>query len=252
MPFRDSIIAISPPFLREEGGTAEAIQYATGTMLDGIAEWMGHAVKSGMPGIGTNDALYLVGKDMGIDRGPTETDDHYIERLRNAIASHRVQGSPVELLKQLSAWFYPSTDTPLRLVTNNSVWHEINLTTLVVTKTVATANWQWDAYVASRYWCGWVIIDSSVGPWTADIWDLVGLWGDGGTWGSDATVAQVKQIQSWVEKWKPAHTACVNIIVTFDAGLFNVADTSPPNPDEDGYSSLWQAAQNAMFWDGVS
>src|SRR3954470_7114227 len=136
MPFRDSMLAISPPSHTEEGGTAEAIQYSIGTVLDGVGDWMIQSVLASMPGMGTNDALYLIGKDMQIDRGPNETDDHYIDRLQGAIDSHRVRGSGPELLRQLAAWFSPSILTPIRLVSNNAVWHEINLTSLVVTKTV--------------------------------------------------------------------------------------------------------------------
>ncbi len=251
MPFRDSILAVSPPSHTEEGGTAEAIQYSVGTVLDGIGEWMIESVKASMPGIGTTDALYLIGKDMQIDRGPTETDDHYIEELQGAVDSHRVRGSPVKLLRRLATWFSPSVATPIRLVSNNAVWHEINLTTLAVTKTVVGTNWTWDGYSAIRWWRGWVIIDASGGPWVQDLWGDPGDWGDGGTWGSDATIGQVTQIRQWVDKWKPANIHAVNIIVTFDASLYQVADVSPPNPDGLSDTAAWQATQSAMFWDGV-
>lgn len=251
MPFRDSILAISPPHLLEEGGTGEAIQYSVGTVLDGIGDWMIQGVFASMPGIGTNDALYLIGKDMNIDRGPTETDAHYIDRLQGAVDSHRVRGSGPELLRQLAAWFSPSVLTPIRLVANNAIWHEINLTTLVVTKTIVGTNWVWDAFATERWWRGWVILDSSASPWTRDLWGDPGNWGDGGTWGSNASVDQVKQIQAWVSKWKPAHIAAVNIIIAFDAGLYQVADTSPPNPNGTSNTPAWRVTQDAIFWDGV-
>lgn len=251
MPFRDSILEISPPFLTEEGGVSEALQYTTGVLLDGVGDWIIEGVKASMPGVGTNDALYLIGKDVGIDRGPTETDAHYIERLRGAVDSHRVQGSAPELLRQLAAWFSPSTATPIRLVSNNAVWHSINPTTLAVTKTIVGTNWTWDAYTSERWFRGWVILDSSASPWVPKTWGGGWTWGDGGTWGSDATVSEVKQIQAWVEKWKPGHIACINIIVTFDASLFEVSDTSPPNPNGTADTVAWQATQNALFWDGA-
>jgi hypothetical protein len=252
MPFRDSMLAVLPPSHTEEGGTAEAICYSIGTVLDGVRDWCVQGVLASMPGVGTNDALYLIGKDMQIDRGPTETDDHYILRLQSAIDQHRVRGSPVELLRTLAAWFSPSVATPLRLVSNNGVWHEINLTTQVVTKTVVSpTNWVWDSFQAVRWWRGWVIIDSSASPWTRDVWGDPGTWGDGGTWGSNASIDQVHQIQRWVEKWKPAHIHAVNIIVAFDAALYTVAATSPPNPDGTSDTPAWRVTQNAIFWDGV-
>jgi hypothetical protein len=251
MPFRESIFEISPPWLAEEGGIAEAIQYAEGITIDAIGDWMIESVKASMPGEGTPDALYLIGRDMQIDRGPNETDDHYIDRLRRAVDSHRVKGSGPELLKQLLAWFSPSVATPLRLVSNAAVWHEIDLVTEVVTKTVVGTNWTWDSYTPTRWWRGWVIIDSSVGPWTVDIWDLVGLWGDGGTWGSDATVDEIAQLRRIIDRWKPAHITCMNIIVTFTATNFEVADASPPNPSGTSDTPAWRLGYNAIFWTGI-
>jgi len=249
MPFRDSILEISPPFLVEPGGTAEGIQYAEGLMLDVLAQWAIEGVKASMPGIGTPTALYLIGRDMQIDRGPNETDDHYAERLQRAVDSHRVRGSAPELLKQLLAHFSPSTATPIRLVSNAAVWHEINLTTEVVTKTVVGTNWTWDGIVATEAGRlrGWVIIDSSAGPWTIDLWGDPGDWGDGGTWGSDMGVAEFAPIARIIDKWKPAHITCTSVIVTFDATLLERTDASPPNPDGDSDTSAWRAPLEAMF-----
>lgn len=251
MAFRDSILAISPPWLL--GRVGEGIQYAEGIVIDGLMQWAIEGVKASMPGVGTPDALYLIGRDMLIDRGPHEVDDHYAERLQGAVDSHRVKGSGPELLRQLAAWFSPSVATPIRLVSNRAVWHEIDLTTLIVTKTNVGTNWTWDAYAGIRWWRGWVILDSSAGPWTADLWDDTddSLWGDGGTWGSDATVDEVAQLHRIVDKWKPAHITCVNIIVTFGATLFERADASPPNPDGTSETSLWRTGYNANFWGAV-
>src|SRR6476620_9838119 len=119
MGFRQSILEISPPFLL--GPIGEANQYSAGVALDGLGDWMIEGVLASMPGYGTNDALHLIGRDMQIDRGPNETDAHYIDRLQGAIASHRIRGNGGELLRQLLAWFSPSTDTPIRLVSNRAV-----------------------------------------------------------------------------------------------------------------------------------
>ena len=251
MPFRDSILAISPPYLTEPGGTAEGVQYSEGTVLDALADWAVFGVEASMPGVGTPTALSLIGRDMQIDRGPNETDDHYATRLQRAIDSHRVKGSGPELLKQLAAWFSPSILTPIRLVSNAAVWHEINLTTLVVTKTVVGTNWNWDAFTAVRWWRGWLIIDSSVAPWTRDLWGDPGNWGDGGTWGSDATLDHVNQIRRIVDRWKPMHINAINVIVTFSATLFERTDASPPNPSGTSDTALWRTGYNAIFWNGA-
>ncbi len=244
MAFRDSILEISPPFLL--GPIGSALQYASGDALDAIGDWMIEGVQASMPGYGPSDALHLCGRDMQIDRGPNETNDHYIDRLQRAVASHRIRGSGPELLRQLNAWFSPSTDTQLRLVNNRAVWHEIDTTNEVVTKTNVGDNWQWDSYVSTRWWRGWVIIDSSAGPWTADVWDEVGAWDDGGTWDSDMTVTEAAQLTRIVDKWKPARIAA-RIIVTFDSDLFEVNDSSGPNPDGDGEESSYRAPLAASF-----
>lgn len=251
MPFRDYILEISPPWLTKKGGTAEAIQYSEAIGVDGLGEWAIDGVKASMPGYGPSDALSYVGRDMLIDRGPNETDAHYETRLQRAVDSHRVNGSGPELCRQLLAWFSPTTATPIRIVSNSAVWHEINTTTEIVTKTVVGTNWNWDSFTSTRWWRGWVIIDSTVAPWTADLWDLVGLWGDGGTWGSNATANEVGALRRIVDRWKPAHLAVLNIIVTFAATLFERTDASPPNPNGTSDTPLWRLGYNAIFWDGV-
>lgn len=251
MPFRDSILAISPPFLTEEGGVAEAVQYAEGTAMDALGQWAIEGVKASMPGVGTPTALYLSGRDMQIDRGPNETDDHYAARLQGAVDSHRVKGSGPELLRQLHSWFSPSTATPLRIVSNSAVWHSIDTTTEDVTKTVVGTNWTWDALTPTNWWRGWVIIDSSAGPWAPKVWGSSGNYGTG-TWGSSATPTEVASIRRIVDTWKPAHITCVNIIVTFAATLFEASDASPPNPSGTSDTPSWRLGYNAAFWKGAS
>ena len=48
MPFRDSILEISPPFLL--GPVATAVQYAEGAVLDAITDHMWYGVNASMPG----------------------------------------------------------------------------------------------------------------------------------------------------------------------------------------------------------
>ena len=61
-------------------------------------------------------------------------------------------------------------------------------------------------------------------------------------------IGEVQQLRRWVEKWKPAHIHCVNIIVTFDASLFEVADASPPNPSWGTLLKSGRAAIEQMWW----
>ncbi len=252
MPFRESILAVSPPFLTEPGGTAEAIQFAEGEAMDAIADWMIEGVEAAMPGIGTPDALHLIGIDMSIDRYPGDTDDHYATRLQRAVDSHRVHGNGPELLRQLVAYFFPSIETPVRLVSNRAVWHEIDLVTGAITKTNVGTNWIWDALASVRWWRGWIVIDSSAGPWTVDDWDDTdaSLWDDGGVWDSNITLEQVDLLQRIAARWKPARMVSRTIII-FDATLFRRTNTAHPNPNGDGEDSAFRAPLAASFIDRI-
>jgi len=249
MPFRESIMEIAPPWLL--GETGQGVQYAAGTVIDSLAEWNNEGIKAAFPGIGTPDALALIGRDRVLDRGPTETDAHYASRLSKAFDTWATAGAAPTLLKQLLAWFNPATNTPIRVVSNAAVWHSINPVTEIVTKTVVGTNWTWDGFAPVRWFRGWVILDSSAAPWLPDLWGAPGTWGDGGTWGSNATLTEVAQLQRIVRKWKPAHVSCLNIIVIFSATHFEVADASPPNPNGSSDTPLWRIGYNAIFWNGA-
>jgi hypothetical protein len=243
MSFRESIGNISPPWLT--GLVGGGIQYAEGLVLDALGEWIAQGVKASMPGIGTPDALYLIGRDMQIDRGPNESDAHYAARLQRAVDTWATAGNAGTLLQQLAAYFSPSTTVPIRLVSDRAIWQEIDLTTNVVTQTNVGTNWNWDGTV--KWWRGWAIIDSSAGPWTVDLWNQTATWGDGGSWGSTASLAEVAAIQGVVSKWKPANVSA-QVIVAFSSTILRRTDTSPANPSGTSDTPLWRTGVNAIFW----
>lgn len=247
MALRESLIAISPPWL--QSFWSSRVQYGPGLALDAVAQWMLEGTKAALPGLGTPDALPYIGRDRNLDRGPNETDAAFAARLSAAFDTWATAGTAATLLQQLLVYFAPSTATPLRVVSNAAVWHDINLTTGAVTKTVA-ANWTWDALASTAWFRGWVIIDSSAGPWTVDLWSSTdgSVWGDGGTWGSNASLADVTAIRSIVDKWRPANVAVPNIIVTFSNTLFLPASSAPPNPTGTSDNPAWRVATNAIYW----
>ena len=146
----------------------------------------------------------------------------------------------------------------MRTVSNQGVWHTINPSTGEVTKLVVGTNWNWDSHGQSspktRNHRGWVIIEGS-SIWTEDYWDDTddSEWGDGGTWGSDATPEEVQGLRGIVRKWMRAGNFVPAVIVTFDDSLFEETDASPPNPDA---PDNWNLAEvrltvNANFWAAV-
>lgn len=250
MGFRESLFNIGTPGL--QAYWASRVQYAAaGIGLDALAQWMVEGQQASMPGIGTPDALPYIARDRNLDRGPNETNTSFATRLSSAFDTWATAGSPGTLLQQLAVFFTPSTATPLRLVSNNATWHTINLTTGVVTRTQA-ANWTWDGLASTAWFRGWVIIDSTAGPWLPDYWSSTdsSTWGDGGTWGSNATLSDVAFIKSIVDKWRPANVAA-QVIVTFSSTLFRPTDTSPPNPSGTSDTPAWRVGTNALYWSTI-
>ncbi len=232
--FRDSIAAVSPPWLtRTVGG---GILYAFGLAMDGLAQWATEGIQAAFPGVGTPDALGHIGNDRQIDRGPNESDDDYAARLSASFDTWRGAGNAFTILPELAAFFSPSTPTRVLLVSNNSVWH--SLVSGVVTKTVGSANWLWDL-IPGRWWRGWVVIDSVGGPWAPRVWGHAGdFWGDGQLWGLTATFDEVTRVQRIVQKWKPANVFVYGIVINFNASHFDPAHAAGGGVNPDGTWSI--------------
>lgn len=243
MPFRDSISAISPPWLLER--IAGGIQYAFGAVLDAVGEWEIEGNKARFPDFAPSDGLGHIGNDRMIDRGPTEEDDTYRTRLREGVQTWHTAGNAFTLLEQLAVFWLPLSPPTIRLVSNSAVWHELSGGT--ITKTVGS-NWNWDGL--GRWWRGWVIIDGS-STWTLDLWGDPGNWGDGGVWGSDMTSEDWITLVSITRKWKPAHVAAQFIII-FDPTLFEVTDSAPPNPNGNYDDPAVRALVEANFYEEIT
>lgn len=245
MAIRESLLAISPPWL--QSFWSSRVQYTYGLALDSVTQWMIEGVKASLPGLGTPDAMYLIGRDRNLDRGPSETDVSFSSRLSAAFDTWATAGAAPTLLRQLAVYFAPLTTTPIRVVSNSATWHTINLSTGIVTLTASAGNWTWDALASTQWFRGWVILDSTVAPWTPDFWGT-GNYGDGGTWGSSASFADVSAIRSIVDKWRPANIAVPSIIVTFSSTILLPGSSAPPNPNGTSDTPAWRTGVNAIFW----
>lgn len=249
--FRNALLESAPSWLR--GPVSDAFLGAIGTMLDGWAEWGWYAVRARYPEEAPPDALGYIGNDRNLERGPAQTDPGYAAQLRRAFDTWRVAGNAGTVLRQLAAYFTGIATPPLRAVSDGAIWHEYAYgPPEAVTKTVVGTNWDWDGYAGTRWWRGWVILDSTDGPWAIDEWSDDEFWGDGGTWGTTASYEEVISILRIVRKWKPAHVHNVYVIVTFDPSLLERTDTSPPNPDGTSDTPLWRFPLAAAFWPGLT
>lgn len=250
MALRDSIRNIAPPWLLDFVG--ERLLYIGGLAFDAVEEWLHEGIKQRYPDHAAPDALPFIGNDRLIERGPAEPDASYKPRLRQAVDTWRFAGSGETLLKQLAAYFTGIGQPAMRLVSDSSVWHEYNWSNGTVVRTKVTpANWIWDALTGTRWWRGWVIIDSSGGPFVRFLWGSTGgKWGHrNAPWGCTATKAQIDDIRRVVLKWKPQNVHVPVIIVTFNASLFERTDTAPPNPNGN-YDVGANRSTDALYWPG--
>lgn len=248
--FADSIRAIAPAWLK--GPIADALLTGPGTVMNALATWAVAGVRARYPSTAPPDALGYIGNDRNLERGPAQTDDGYRVQLRRAFDTWRVAGNASTVLRQLAAYFTGVASPPMRTVTDAAVWHEYSYITEQVTKTIDGTNWTWDGFTGTRWWRGWVILDSTAAPWTIDVWNNDALWGDGGTWGTSASYDEVISVLRIVAKWKPAHVHNVYVIVTFDPSLLERTDASPPNPSGTSDTPGWRSPLAAAFWPGLT
>jgi hypothetical protein len=212
--------ALSPTVFR--GTSGEKLLAGTiGVFFDAAAEGCNQAVKARFFGSDTfpPSALPYLGAGRSMPRYALDTDDTYIARLRDAWNIWPQAGTAIGIERQLAA---------------------LGLTATVKDRTT-TPTWNWDSDTEnwSRFWV--VITGHPWSPWT---WGDGTLFGDGHTWGSDATVDEVRSVRALVRKWKPAQVVCDHIIVVMDEPTWDAQqpDGSWNNP----------AMRNpaAIYWKG--
>lgn len=251
MPFRDTIRNLAPPWLLEQVG--EGVLYAKGMVFDVLQTWLSTGIQARFPDSAPEDALGYIGNDRQLDRGPWELASTYRVRLRKAFDHFQTWGNAETMIRQLVAFFNDSGYTPaIRTVTDKAVWHEYDWGTGAVNRTKVTpSNWKWDAQAGTfaKRNRGWVIIDSTAGPWARVKWGGYGVkWGmRNRPWGSNATKQEVQSIRNLIRKWKPAHINCLYVLVVFDPSLFERTDTAPPNPNSN-YDTPYAWNQGATYW----
>ena len=243
MSFIDLILSSAPAWLKGTVGTAYLSTF--GTVLNDLGLQLKDGIKARFPNEAPEDALFYIAKDRLLQRGILEPATNFRPRLRAAVDTNKTRGNAHTLLKQLAAYFDGTGEPELRLVSNDASWHEYDWNTGLVTKTIVGDNWNWDDL--DRKHRGWVIIDGSTLDWDPMIVGDGSLFGEDVVLGSTATPQEVEDIRSIVQAWKPKHVYAVRIIVTFVSGLFEVSDTSPPNPDGE-YGDPGNYDEDATYW----
>lgn len=265
LTIRDTLRRLIPPWMSDRitaGFTAGfRYLYAHALMCDFAIQFAFEAIRSRFPSFAPSEALSLIGQDRRIRRGLNEPDPSYRARLLRWLQDWKRAGSAFAILSQLRA--YLQTSVRLRIVTANGTWWTLEPDgTMRRTVTLPAKNWNWDgnAPLWARFW---VIIYCDTGvPFARGRKFGDGhRYGDGfGTIGCTATLAQVGSIRDIVRQWKAAHEVCKNIVLAFDATMFDPAFV-PGAPMPDGTWGHWSklvggtqvAARDAraVYWDGV-
>lgn len=272
--------------------TDSRILYPLMLMFDAFTDRLRLGIRARMIGFAPADARSYIGQGLDIPIGPAEADAAYEARLTSGIDDKRIAGAYQAILKQIAGYCSPYA-VRVRLVNERGTWYtrERDGTFSIVTGTA----WDWDgkSVLARRGIAGpglpitppfsqggttrvpwsrfWVLIYP-----TTDVpkkpWDRDGTWGDGlevwgnsttQTWGSTASPDDVTAIRRIVQRWKPAGTHCMHILIVFNDTSFAPTDTSPPNADgkweSDGkYDSATPGRKvparnaNAIYWRGSS
>lgn len=109
--YREWLMGLVPGWLQRTWGGGYLRE--VGSEMDELTDELMQARKAMMPnyaGAGpATDALARIGWERGLERGPTETDGSYGERLRQAWLTLPRRGSPKGLLGQLRALEYDYT-----------------------------------------------------------------------------------------------------------------------------------------------
>jgi hypothetical protein len=147
--FRDTALAISPPWLRR--GRAAKLIYSIATQLDVLTDATLAGIKMRYPGLYSYESLALIGRERRIRRGRTETNAVYATRLQRWLLDHQRRGGAYALLAQLHAHFAPAA-FPIDLVYKSGRRYQMDVNGNVTRNTVVvrpTTQWaRWTLY----YW----------------------------------------------------------------------------------------------------
>ena len=211
--------ALSPTVFQGDNGQ-KLMPGTLGVFFDAAAEGCNQAIKARFFGSDTfpPSALPYLGDGRAMPRYPIDTDASYLARRRDAWNIWKQAGTKIGIDRQFAA---------------------LGLTASVKDRSTPGWNWDGDTDNWSRFW---VVITAH--PWTTWTWGSGVLYGDGHTWGSTATLEDVRSVRALVRKWKPAHTVCDHIIVVMDAVTW-----AAEQPDGTWYNPANRSGA-AIYWKG--
>jgi hypothetical protein len=245
--FRDLGDAISPTYLNGPNGAR--YRYSIAVMYDALSDGFAYAVRARFPSISPPDAIQFIELDRVILQGFAESNSSYRARVTQWLDQWGFAGLPTGILLAMLGYLLPSMP-PIRTVDNTSNWNQYaaNASPFPPPATMPTPptylsggfNWQWDSagppFGFGPLWARlWVIIDSSAGPFAVPTakWNTTIHWNDGTCWSWAGSSGQASALTTLASQWRAAHVLVVNVIVSYDATMFDptLPFGSPKLPD---------------------
>lgn len=229
MGLRDSIIALSPPWLVRgydgAAGVAGRLMYAIGLAMDLVVDKVSQATAARRPGIGDPSNLAPLGADRVIPRGIVETDAAYAERLVKAFDAWRFAGTARGVMSQVTAWLDGAAPRvwSSHQYTGQTDWDVYlagaNIDAPPTHSLVAPANWNWDGVTNPKR--RWLILDGTGWANSTKKWGDIGLtWGQADiSWGLDGPPIG-DTVRTILRQWRSAGCNWIWAIVTTDPTYF--------------------------------
>jgi hypothetical protein len=263
-PFRDRIRDMCPTWLRE--GRLERLMYTFGLGLDLLAEKAVQAAHAANPTKCDVSALPLIGSDLLIQRGATELESRYRERLQHADESWQHAGTPWLTLQQalhlllelrpaarMVSSRYDRSAYPATIV--DSKWNvyaagedaDAQPPTRVL---IEPGNWDWDSFnLGSGAGCWsrtWVVIESVApndwchpAPFQIGDADMPKIGERSWSIGFAEPPFVFTSLLETIELWRAGNARNVNLIVSFDATHFDPAEPAGGGINPDGQFGCW-------------
>ncbi len=207
------------------GPQAQALARALGSAQDDEMARLRVAALARLPLYCPDDALDGVGRWLNIERFPSETDDAYRDRIKEAWATWKIAGSADAIVKSLQA--YGITDVQVVSDYDFGSTHDYSMFVVILGPDFGTLAFE----------------EQTWGTFS---------WGDDSTWGSTATEEQRDQIIGQILKWKSAHSVPVFVCLDFGGGfIWGVSEWGDASTWGDPDPCLWYLANiwgESMVW----
>jgi len=190
--YRDYAVDLAPPWLLQPQG--QAFLRALGSVRDDITQRLKEGVKARFIESAAPDALAAIGADRGLERGPTDTDDTYADRLKDAWALWTWAGTPTGVLNAL----WDAGYTNVVLLTSRRT-HTLDASRELVTTVLSPPRW----FGGEGFWNSFLV-------WFPQ--PFITSWQVGGVPASNS--AEADTVRRLVNRWKPAHARVTGYIAT--------------------------------------